>query len=142
MFGRLKSIAKNISSIDPNKMVEEIIELESVQSQLIDLNQSQMMNQGVDSRGDTLGDYSQISITKYGKQPGHITLHDTGEFYHSMKVLTGSDGFLISGDTVKDDTDLADRYPYALGLDSESVSYILPEVTERLREKILIQALK
>ncbi len=123
-------------------MVEQIIDQSGLQAQLIDFNQAQMMDKGIDSAGDSLGEYSIISVEKYGKTPGHITLHDTGAFYNSMKVLTGSEGFVIFGDTIKDDKDISIQWPQALGLTQDSISEVLPEIKEGLREKIREQMYK
>ena len=142
MFGVIKDIGNNMQRLNPNRLIKDVIEETQVKAQIIDLNQSQMYDKGIDSKGDTLGDYSQISVTKYGKRPGHIQLKDTGEFYDSMKVATGNDGFIITGDTDKGDVDLANVYPDVLGLTTESKEDILPEISQRLSEKIKEEILK
>lgn len=136
MFGVFKKMARNVERMDRNIMLEEIFSNPQLQSQMIDLNQSQMMDQGVDSYGVTLGDYSPVSVSHYGKDPGHITLRDTGAFYDSMKVLVGSEAVVISGDTEKPDRDLSVAWPHALGLTNDSLQEILPEVKQRFIESV------
>lgn len=136
MFGAFKTLSRNLQNISPNKEVEEILREPQLQAQILDLNQAQMFDKGFDAKGDSLGDYSAASIDIYGKRAGHIQLYETGEFYGSMKVLVGTDGFVISGDMVKPDQDLQKKWPDALGLTEESKSEIIPEVRDRLVDKV------
>lgn len=142
MFGAIKDIGNNMQRLNPNRLMRDVIDETSVKAQIIDLNQSQMFDKGIDAKGETLGDYSQVSVTKYGKRPGHIQLKDTGEFYDSMKVNVDDDKFIIIGDTDKGDVDLANVYPDVLGLTTESKEEILPEIAQRLSEKIKTEILK
>lgn len=43
--------------------------------------------QGIDGDGDSLPDYSPVSVAKYGKPPGPIKLFDKGDFYHEVKAF-------------------------------------------------------
>lgn len=142
MFGVIKDIGNNMQRLNPNRLMRDVIDETSVKAQIIDLNQSQMFDNGIDAKGETLGDYSQVSVTKYGKRPGRIQLKDTGEFYDSMKVNVEEDKFIIIGDTDKGDVDLANVYPDVLGLTTESKEEILPEIAQRLSEKIKTEILK
>lgn len=142
MFGAIKDIGNNMKQLNPNRLMRDVIDDSQLKAQIIDLNQSQMYDKGIDAKGETLGDYSQISVTKYGKRPGHIQLKDTGEFYDSMKVGVEEDKFVITGDTDKGDIDLANVYPDALGLTEDSKSEIIPEIAERLTDKIKTEILK
>lgn len=136
MFGVFKTIGRNLQKINPNKEIEAILQEPQLQAQILDLNQAQMFEKGIDAKGDSLGDYSAASVDTYGKRAGHIQLYETGDFYGSMKVLTGTEGFVISGDMVKPDQDLQKKWPDALGLTEESKSEILPEVLDRLVDKV------
>lgn len=142
MFGVIKDIGNNMQRLNPNRLIKDVIEETQVKAQIIDLNQSQMFDKGIDAKGETLGDYSPVSVAKYGKRPGHIQLKDTGEFYDSMKVGVEDDKFVITGDTDKGDVDLANVYPDVLGLTTESKEDILPEISQRLSEKIKEEILK
>lgn len=142
MFGAIKDLGNNMQKLNHNRLMRDVIDETSVKAQIIDLNQSQMFDKGIDAKGETLGDYSQVSVTKYGKRPGHIQLKDTGEFYDSMKVGVEDEKFIITGDTDKGDVDLANVYPDVLGLTTESKEEILPEIAQRLSEKIKTEILK
>jgi hypothetical protein len=148
MFGAVKRLANNLSSIDKNKMIGDIISIPSVQSQIIDLNQNQLYEQGVDAAGDPTGDYAYSTINgtseyegkiQKGQRYDHITLNDTGEFYNSMKVIQGSEAFAIIG---KLPGSARDRWPDALGLTTESKAEIIPEIRERLVDALIKKALK
>lgn len=135
-LGAILKLATRIHRLDQNKMIKEIIDDPYMQAQIIDANQSQMMNEGVDSHGATLGDYSPVSVEKYGKPSGHITLYDTGETYDSMKVETGSTGFIILANTSLHGIELRDRFPYMIGLTDKSRGDLIPEIKQRMIEKI------
>ena len=87
-----------------------------VQNKIIELNTiDQLYNKGIDALGDSLGDYSRVSVEVYGKRAGHITLKDTEEFYNSFVVLVRKDSFVIRANTIKNDsikgdTDLTVRF--------------------------------
>lgn len=136
MFGVVKDLGNNMKRLNKNKLLKEVVSEQQVQAQIIDLNQSQMFDKGIEADGSSLGDYSPTSVTKYGKRPGRIQLKDTGEFYDSMKVGIKEDGFIITGDTDKGDVDLAQVYPNVLGLTDDSIDELLPEITERLIDKL------
>ena len=142
MFGVIKKLGNNMVKLSTNMLISEIISEPSIQAQIIDLNQDQMLIKGVDAEGDSLGNYSKTSIEVYGKRPGRITLKDTGEFYDSMRITNGTEGFKIYGDMEKEGHDLHQRWPHALGLTKESIGEIIPEVKERLIDKILTKALR
>jgi len=131
-----------MKQLNPNRLMRDVVGDSQLKAQIIDLNQSQMFDKGIDAKGETLGDYSPISVSKYGKRPGHIQLKDTGEFYDSMKVGVEEDKFIITGDTDKGDVDLAQVYPDVLGLTTESLDEIIPEITDRLTDKIKTEILK
>lgn len=76
-----------------------------VQKRIVELNTiDQMYNKGIDALGDSLGDYSQVSVEVYGKRAGHIQLKDGGEFYDSFVVLVLDDSFIIRANTIKNDS--------------------------------------
>lgn len=140
MFGPLKKLGNNLAKAKLNTIMSEIMSEPSVQGQIVSLNQVQMYDKGIDAHGQSLGEYSKTSVEVYGKRPGHITLHDTGEFYDSMKVFkTGTGAFEIHGDM--ETHDLQKQWPDALGLTPESISVMLPVVKQKLIDKILKKAL-
>jgi len=134
MFGKIKNIAARLDSLTDDMILDYIMEDETLQAQIIDLNQKQLYEQGVESDGNSTGEYSLRTIAEkeaVGERYDHVTLHDTGEFYDSMKVEIGYNNIRITGDMQKPDRDLEEGWPKALGLTDESISEILPEVKER-----------
>ena len=89
----------------------------------------QLFNQGVDSLNDPLPEYSETSVTLYGKPRGRIKLYDEGDFYNSFKIRATRNSIIIEADTEKEDTDLAEVYGIEiLGLTDLSLSRLL-EIT-------------
>jgi hypothetical protein len=72
----------------------------------------------------------------------HITLKDTGEFYKSFRIKVENDGFKITADTIKENTDLAQIYPDVIGLTKESKQMvselITPYFIESIRKELLV----
>lgn len=139
MFGAITNIINNVKKINQNELIGGVLQ-EDLQDEIIDLNQKQLMDEGVQADGVITGTYSPESIERFGKRPGHITLYDTGNFYESMKPKIEANDFVITGDTVKEDTDLTERWPRALGLTKESISEMIPDlkigIINKLKEKI------
>lgn len=147
-FGKIKRLCERGQNIDGNALLKNVLKDEVLQAQIIDLNQSQMYDKGIQADGTTMGDYAPITISYYkplaavqgrGILPGrglvtsHITGYDTGETYRSMEVIVGDEGFKIHAD---DRNDFFEREPKALGLTGESLLQIRPEIKGRLVEKI------
>ncbi len=63
--------------------------------------------------------FGNTSVTKNAGEP--IKLLDTGDFYNSIDVKVSGGAFLMTGNTNKGETDLAERYGQSiLGLSTES----------------------
>lgn len=75
----------------PDLYDEAVIESEG---QITDLNREQL-DIGLMADGNSLPDYSQTSIEKFGKQPGPIRLYDTGDFWKGFYIDSGADAFDI-----------------------------------------------
>jgi len=126
-----------------DEILDEIFSVPSVQAQIVDLNQNQLYNQGVQSDGTPTGQYAPITVSKYkplalaeGRdgRSDHITGKDTGETYASMKVqVLPKNGFEITAD---DRNNFFDRITDGLGLTEESVQTIMPEIKERMIDSI------
>lgn len=138
MFEEIKNMCSRAASIDQNQVLEEILSDPSIQSQIIDLNQKQLYDEGVQADGSPTGDYAPITISKYkplaaaeGRdgRSDHITGKDTGETYESMKVVNQAQGIQITAD---DRNNFFDRVPDGLGLTDDSIDQIIPEVNERM----------
>ena len=139
-------MAERAVKIDVNRMLFEILNDTTLQVQVLGLNtESQLYDKGIDAAGNELGQYSfwtkayfKPIAASQGRdgRTDHITLKDTGEFYASFRFVNEPDGFMISANTIKDDgNDLAVIYGNKiLGLSSESMAEITPEIRERLVE--------
>ena len=145
MFSAIKNKLNALRKLEPNKIMEGIISETDIQQKIVDLNQSQMYDKGVDAVGDSLGDYRAATIVgtndyegkiDKGQRYDHITLNDSGEFYDSMKVIQGTEAFLITGNTDKQGFNLLDRWPDALGLTPESKTELAIEIKQRVLDKI------
>ncbi len=154
MFGKIKRLCERGQNIDGVKLLQNILKDEVLQAQIIDLNQSQMYDKGIQSDGASMGEYAPVTINYWkpllaangrGILPGralitsHITGYDTGETYRSMEVIVGDEGFKIHAD---DRNDFFEREPKGLGLTSESLLQIRPEIKSRLIEGIKAEVFK
>ena len=124
----------NVQRIDLNDVFLAMWKRNDVQDYIIELNTegentSQLFELGIDSEGNRLGDYSgftkNIKASK-GQRIDHITLKDTGEFYKSFKVTPNKNGFRISANPNKDDSNLFDDFGVDIvGLTKENVLKLL-----------------
>ena len=142
MFDRL---IKNINTLDLNDILFGIWKRGIIQDKIIELNTegeptSQLFELGEDSEGKTLGEYSpftkDIKASK-GQRTDHITLNDSGDFYDSFIVQATKEGFRVTANPIKDDTNLFTEFGIEiLGL-NELNTRILLEFVEPLFEKEL-----
>lgn len=142
MFDALIEKLKPFAEMDGNSMIHDVLEDTTLQKQIIDLNQAQLYEQGIQADGSPTGDYAPITITKwkplalYDGRDGrsdHITGKDTGETYDSMKVQNNEDNITI---TAIDRNNFFDREPEGLGLTDESINEIIPEIKDSIIEKL------
>lgn len=140
MLGKLRSFAKKIGSIDQNKLVKEVFNSPILEAQIIDLNQDQLFNKGIQADGTPTGEYAYNTIfgtSKYagkiqkGQRYDHITGKDTGASYESMDVVAKEDKLVMQS---KFPNSFLERLPDALGLTNESFKQIRPEIKERYVE--------
>lgn len=136
MFDAIIELGKRLSNIKESKILNSVFKDKTLQAQIIDLNQDQLQS-GYDAEDKSTGNYSRASVLVYGKEPGPITLKDTGEFYNSMSVVAGSDSFGIKANTQKPGRDLLDRWPNAVGLTKENLIELMPEIKELTVEKLI-----
>jgi len=143
MFEDLKRVANNVRRLDAHRILQKIFDDADMKLDVVSLNIGQMFEDGVDSKGVSLGEYSPFTVVlkeKKGQRTDHITLKDTGEFYDSIDVTSEPNQIIITGDTRKPDVDLAVVYPDALGLTNENIEAIqglvLPIFQEEVRRAI------
>ena len=133
------SYLKKLASLNPQEILRRALENTGVKQQIIDYNQEQMYEQGIDSAGESLGEYSHVTIKikqEKGQRIDHITLKDAGDFYDSMRIVTTDKSALIEADMQKPDTDLEIIYPKALGLTEDSKNEIMPMIIGQMMKEI------
>lgn len=149
MFGVVIQLGERLKALNRDSLMHTVMNDRTIQAEAIDLNQSQLYDKGVDSKGSPTGTYSVATIygtTKFegkiekGQRYDHVTLNDTGDFYKSMKVKNENDGFVITGDFPNMNIELG--WPDALGLTEESKAELIPAVKDGLIEQIKYNLLK
>lgn len=92
----LFSSLKNIAEIGVNELMLMLSKDTEFVAKIIELNTiSQLYDKGIDSKGDSLGEYSPATIEgtssflgkkQKGQRFDHITLKDSGDFYNSWRA--------------------------------------------------------
>lgn len=140
-FQAIRNKADAIKKFDQDKELQKVLADPILDAQIIDLNQKQLYEQGIQSDGSPTGQYSPYTIAlkeQYGDAYGvpgrtdHITGLDTGETYQSMAVESKLEGITITADDRNDFFKIEDK---GLGLTNESLSEIRPHVRESLVER-------
>ena len=120
----------------PQAIMKHLFDNKEFRKLIIDLNtEDQLFEQGIDSKGRSLGDYSIATIEgtsnfrgkkQKGQRYDHITLKDTGDFYRSFRIeLTGST-FKIVADGQKEETNLFAEYGIdIIGLTQFNMSVVM-----------------
>lgn len=148
MFEALINKFESLATIDENQIIHEVLENKDLQKEIIDLNQTQLYDQGVTADGKPTGDYA--PATKYHYKPlaaaqgrdgrvYHMTGKDSGLTYDSMKVKNGNGEFEV----VADDRNGVFAAPFrygslvgGLGLTQDSILKLKPVITNAIIEKL------
>jgi len=114
---------------------------------IIDLNTiDQLYNQGVDSRGVVIGDYTYYTKSlkqAKGQRTDHITLKDTGEFYNSFRIILNGNALQIIANPIKDDTNLFQEFGIDIvGLTEDSMSVVITKALQLIKPYIKQELLK
>ena len=142
MLEAVKKLSAKVKAIDQGKELNQILTNESMQAQIIDLNQRQIYEQGIQADGTPTGEYSPKTIAlkiQHGDARGvpgrvdHITGLDTGITYDSMNVKAEPDGIVINAE---DRNGFFEIEPKGLGLTKESINEIIPEVRQSLIQRL------
>lgn len=144
MLDAIFRICNNTKKLNSEEILKRIFLRTDVKALAVKLQREQMFEDGVDSKGRSLGNYSEASVKVYGKRPGHIQVYDTGEFQEGIKIKNEGE-ILINANTIKTAwdgaIDLLDRWPDLLGLNEKSLSeireFIKPLFIEEVRKSIL-----
>ena len=142
-----KSLHKLLDkAINLNEDIAWIFSVDNgVQKKIIEFNTiDQLFNEGIDALGNSLGDYSQVSVEVFGKRAGHIQLNDTSEFYDSFVVLVLKDKLIIRANTIKQGlngtTDLTDRFgDEIIGLTKDNIDKVSILVMENIIKYVKAQ---
>ena len=152
MFGRLADIIGNVKGLDVNQALAFSISKPNIQFFILELNRRrQLFFQGINAEGKLLssigGNYTLFTLQqKQGTRPVNaanlINLFDTGSFYDTFRITLQEDGFLIEANTIKEGTDLQDRWgDELLGLTDDSIEVLIekiqPDIVEYLKVAIL-----
>jgi len=139
-------ILVNLEALDLNDIFLDIWKDNKVQNYIIDLNTegkptSQLYELGEDSKGRSLGEYSDITKViklENGQRFDHITLKDTGDFYESFIVRPMKKGFKIEANPNKEDTDLFEEFGKDIvGLNEENTELLLAFVEEDFNKELM-----
>ena len=148
-FGKqFRKFASALEKIDAEKIYLDSVK--KTESLALDLNRSQLYDQGIDSSGKPLGKYSEGTKkqkAKKGQRSDHITLSDTFEFYDRMFIDTKKTPIFIESKAEVAPI-LLGKFPNALGLTSQSkedygkavlieYKHGVAKQIESLKEKIL-----
>ncbi len=113
MLESVKDILNKAINLDEVKAWYFAIDID-LQNNIIKLNTiDQLFNDGIDSLGDSLGEYSPFTVElkkAKGQPTDRITLKDTGDFYKTFKVEVKDDSFFINANPIKDDNNLFDDF--------------------------------
>jgi hypothetical protein len=136
-----------MKSITQKKLMLFLFQNAEFRKLIIDLNTiDQLYNQGVDSRGVSLGDYTAYTKSlkqQKGERYDHITLKDTGEFYKSFRIIFTGDALQIIANPIKDDTNLFKEFGIDIvGLTEDSMSVVITKALQLIKPYIKQQLLK
>jgi len=115
----------NLLKVDYNKIVKETLQDESIKKDMIEFNQKEQLQEGIDSNDkviETIASkeqnsgypYSKFTVSKRGAkglQVNRVDLKDTGAFYDTFEVEVRNDeseikaNFNVHGDDIRDNFD-------------------------------------
>jgi len=134
---------KELAEADEHKLIHDALEDNLLQAEIIDLNQLQLYDDGIQSDGSPTGDYSLKTIQyklAYGdarQTPGridHVTGNNTGETYDSMQVDNQADQIEIKAE---DRNGFFKVETEGLGLTDKNIEKVAEEINARIIDKML-----
>lgn len=142
----LKNIAA--SKIEPFKILQDLFNRANLQKETIRLNQRQLFEKGINTRGTELRTYFAVAPNVYayktieykqkkGQKTDVVTLRDTGNWYNSLRLRVESDHAQIYDDgylenTISENIDVTD----ILGLTEENTNELKKMIIPMVREQI------
>lgn len=144
MFEPLHKLLNQIAKLDINNVMFDVWDGEDVQEIIINLNTiGQLFNQGIDSEGQSLGDYSAFTIKKKradGLPFDRVTLRQDGIFYGSFNIIPEKDGFIIDADPIRGSQDLTETYgDQIIGLTSDSKEQLIKSIILSVRNEVYLR---
>lgn len=146
-MGKLLELSNRLRQLTPQRLEAEVLVILNKNEQVFtDMNADQLY-QGEDAKGNKLPDYSERSVTVFGKPNGPMRLYETGSFYRGLFLDTSKFPVIVfSSDqkTGKIADLLASRGHnpddiYGLqkpNLKDFSRSYVLPDLQKFIRDFI------
>jgi len=151
-FTELKAIIK---SININHLMKVFFSSNAGKAKVIQLNQNQLYQKGIDAKGKVIKTYFAHSPNVYsnqtinikrekGQKSNIVTLKDTGEFYRSFKSTADEEGINIEAEFNKQNGNIANNVDITniLGLtdyniDRISKDMVIPIIQLELRKAML-----
>jgi hypothetical protein len=144
---------KILNALKFDEIIAEVMAQPSIKSKIIELNQQQLNDLGVDSEGKALETYlatgsypyafSTVQIKKDKGQPyDRVTLKDTGAFQKSFSVKSDDTFSTISGNTKKGSEDISRNVDISkvFGLtetsNSELIQYLKTPMLAVIRKRL------
>ena len=111
-YNQAQKVLAGIS--DEKRLFKLVLNNSKIKNMVIELNtEDQLYSKGIDSLGNSLGLYSEITISikrSKGQPTDRVTLKDTGDFYDTFKVDVREGEIVITANTIKDQDDLIQKY--------------------------------
>ena len=132
-----------IRAANEEKLFREIMSDGRLKNFIIERNQDQLYEHGIDSKGQQLGypGYSRTTIEikkKKGQRYDHVTLKDSGRFYNSFRIVVLSDAIEIRVTDLSGNDSLLRRYGEdILGLDDINKFELNTIIINDIKEKII-----
>lgn len=140
---RLKEAQKNLSSLTIDAVKKN-------ESEIVNLNISQMEESGVTHKGEEIQrrgvsyrGYSPMTVQikrLKGQETKHITLKDEGDFHNKMKIVYNQDSFTFTSDDDKTE-ELQSYYSDIFGLTDQNIEemkdLIKPDLINIFRNEVI-----
>ncbi len=125
----LEELKNKLAGIIPAMPVLVRKSFEQLKPQIEDLNIKQL-SEGKRADGSFLPNYSFVSVGVYGKRPGPMTMHDTGDFYDGLTLVIDDDGIEMKGMDMKTEMLTVHYGDEIIGISEEDIAAIPEEYLE------------
>ena len=145
-FTRLDKLFSALDNLNEDQIWLFAVD-KDVQDEMIRINtEDQLEEEGIDSLGRKLGDYSPSTIAykrRKGQRYDHVTLKDEGDFYNSFNVKVNVNEIIIDADdSSKYNKPLFEVWGVdVLGLTEDNMNYIKEMILENYIKFVLNELL-